>query len=232
MTKSALTISLIINLIFVLAFFYGIRKLGGFNYLRYKMNHRGLAGVYEHRKSQFDLLPLNDSSIVFLGNSITEQGIWSELTGNPNVRNRGIAGDVLEGVEDRLTQVVKYQPAKIFLMIGINDLIANDPAQIMPRYNTLVENIIRQSPNTKLYLQSILPVNNEVRPSGFDNADIIWLNEQIIKTAAQHNLQYIDLHRLLEDESGQLDAKYTRDGIHINGPAYLIWEKAIREWVQ
>ena len=42
--------------------------------------------------------------------------------GIENVRNRGISGDVTDGVLLRLGELIKYKPTSIFIMIGINDL--------------------------------------------------------------------------------------------------------------
>ena len=83
--------SLLINILFVLGFFYIVQALGGFAYLKAKMKTKGLAGVYEHRKNLLKDLPMPDSAIVFLGNSLTAHCEWSDLLQNNKVVNRGIA---------------------------------------------------------------------------------------------------------------------------------------------
>ena len=77
---------------------------------------------YYQRSTLFDVLPVNPSDIIMLGNSLTNGGEWHELLGMPNVKNRGISSDVIDGVKMRLRPLVKGQPAKIFLMIGVNDI--------------------------------------------------------------------------------------------------------------
>lgn len=62
---------------------------------------------------------MTSKDIIFLGNSITNGGEWSELLNNKHVKNRGISGDICMGVYDRLDAVLKGKPAKIFLLIGI-----------------------------------------------------------------------------------------------------------------
>ena len=77
---------------------------------------------YGQRATLFELLPVDSSSIVFLGNSITNGCEWHELLGMPNVLNRGISGDIIPGLIERLDPVIAGKPAKIFIMCGVNDL--------------------------------------------------------------------------------------------------------------
>ena len=77
---------------------------------------------YYQRATLFEKLPIDSDDIVFLGNSITNGCEWHELFNNPNIKNRGISSDVSMGVYDRLDPIIKGKPAKIFLMIGINDI--------------------------------------------------------------------------------------------------------------
>ncbi|WP_317110333.1 hypothetical protein [Chroococcidiopsis sp. SAG 2025] len=58
-----------------------------------------------------------------MGDSLTDECEWSELLENPHIKNRGISGDTTMGVLNRLEDIVSSQPAKIFIMIGINNFI-------------------------------------------------------------------------------------------------------------
>lgn len=77
---------------------------------------------YDTRRAAHDEEGLQQGAIVFLGNSITEQGWWSLLLKHGDVENRGIGGDNTFGMIDRLPDILKSKPRKIFLMAGINDL--------------------------------------------------------------------------------------------------------------
>lgn len=81
--------------------------------------------LYYQRASLFDALGVDSTSIVFLGNSLTHGCEWHELLKMPNVVNRGINGDIVEGIRERAESVVKGHPAKIFLMVGANDVSHN-----------------------------------------------------------------------------------------------------------
>jgi len=195
----------------------------------FKMKNRGATGVYQHRVQLFEQMTLSNSDIVFLGNSITEQGAWSELLDNPSVKNRGIAGDMTDGILRRLKAITQAQPAQIFLMIGVNDLILRSPQQIIENYRKIVQQILTESPNTNLVLQSILPVNNEVKNTGIQNKDIQTINRAIEELAREKQLAYLKINDLLQDANGNLQDQYTADGIHLNAAAYQIWIKALKK---
>ena len=74
---------------------------------------------YDQRATLFEVLPTSKKDIIFLGNSITNGGEWTELLGNPHAKNRGISGDRTDGVLDRLHVITKGKPAKIFLLIAL-----------------------------------------------------------------------------------------------------------------
>ena len=117
--------------------------------------------LYSQRASLFEKLKTTSNDIIFLGNSITNGAEWSELFENKNVKNRGISGDICKGVEDRLDVITKGKPAKIFLLIGINDIgrgAATD--SVVEGINRIIEKIQKQSRTTQIYLQSILPLND------------------------------------------------------------------------
>ena len=232
MPNKLLAFSFLSNLILIGIIGYMIYALGGFSYLRFKMKNKGITGTYQHRVNLFQQLPLQKGDIVFLGNSITEQCEWSELLNNSKIKNRGISGDMTDGVLKRLNEITKATPSKIFLMIGVNDLILRRPEEIIDLYGQIVDRIINESPESELFIQSVLPINNEQRNTGLKNIDILKINSGIQELATKNKLNYIDLHTLLKDEKGQLLAKYTKDGIHINGDAYLIWKTAIQDLVE
>ena len=94
---------------------------------------------YDTRRAAHDEEGLQQGAIVFLGNSITEQGWWSLLLKRGDVENRGIGGDNTFGMIDRLPDILKSKPRKIFLMAGINDLTGGQPV------DTIVMNITRMA---------------------------------------------------------------------------------------
>ncbi len=86
-------------------------------------------------------------------------------------------------------------------------------------------------PDTQIFIQSVLPVNNQVYIFWQDNQNVIKLNLKLKALAQEFGYQYIDIFSHLLNSQGQLDAKYTTDGLHLNGQAYLVWKAAIEEYI-
>lgn len=191
---------------------------------------------WDQKTSLFELLPINDTDIVMLGNSITDGGLFNELFEMPNVKNRGIRSDVITGIEKRLSQVTSGHPAKIFLLIGINDVShGHSVDELARRYARLVKKIREQSPSTELYLQSVMPINNSFgRYKGLTGKEstVKKFNERIRTIAAENGATYVDLWPYLADSNGRLRSDYTNDGLHLNGRGYRAWTNGIAPLVK
>ncbi len=229
--KKLLIFSLAANLLLAGALLFLIQRLGGIKFMIHKIHSNGLAGTYENRKHLFEVLPSTKGSIVFLGDSITEQGQWEELMNNPKVKNRGIAGDTTWGLLNRLKNITDQKPIIIFLMIGVNDFLFIDRLEIFQNYREIIEKIKKQTPDTQLFIQSILPVNPQVKNTVFSNREIRLLNKDLKDFAKKSQIFYLDIHNELTDKNGNLDAKFTADGIHLNGAAYVIWKKKVEKYI-
>lgn len=191
---------------------------------------------WDQRTSLFELLPIYGHDIVFLGNSITDGGEFGELFKMNNIKNRGIRSDIITGVEKRLGQVTSGAPMKIFLLIGINDISHGlSTGELSRRYDRLVKKIKDESPKTRLYLQSVMPINNSFKRYkalvGKEKA-IIALNDSIRKIAARHGATYVDLWQILANKEGSLDPEFTNDGLHLNGRGYRAWTRGIENFVK
>jgi len=193
----------------------------------HRINNSGLEGIDENRNKLFDNIKLARGSIVFLGDSITEYGQWEELINDPKVKNRGIAGDTTWGLLRRLDKITSAKPSMIFLMIGVNDFLFTDESEIMQNYEKIVQRIQRETPESQLIIQSVLPVNNQVKKIAFSNIAIRSLNEKLKNLAQQYDLPYLDIHDKLLDADGHLAVNFTADGVHINGAAYQIWKDIV-----
>ena len=93
---------------------------------------------YDQKLTLFRLLPDTKGEIVFLGNSITDIGEWSEIWQNPTVKNRGISGDITFGVLARLDEVLSSKPKKLF---GAWPQWAVTQIEISPTHSTLRINV-------------------------------------------------------------------------------------------
>jgi lysophospholipase L1-like esterase len=182
--------------------------------------------AHERWVSQFEELPIAPEDTVFLGDSITEGGSWHELFPDSQVRNRGIGGDVTAGVLERIEQVRQGQPGQVFLLIGTNDLAFGvTEAEIVANIRTIIDEIHAVSPQTEIYVQSVLPRAIEFREQ------VESLN-QAIQPAIEGAATWIDLYPIFLDTDGSIKNAYSNDELHLHGAGYLAWRDAIKKFVQ
>lgn len=191
---------------------------------------------YYQRASLFDSLPVNPGDIIMLGNSLTNGCEWHELLENPNVKNRGITSDVIQGVYDRLGPIVEGRPAKIFLMIGVNDISHDLGADsVATAYINLIHHIRGSLPDTELYVQSCLPINISFNKflGMADKEDVIRdVNRQVSAASDSEGFTWIDLYSHFVDSDGHMKKEYTNDGLHLLGDGYLQWRDCILPYIK
>ena len=191
---------------------------------------------YYKRFLQFMNEPaITSKDIVMLGNSLTEGGgDWSKRLSMENVVNRGIAGDEVMGVYDRLHQILPGKPKKLFLLIGTND-VSHDLStdSIVYLIDKIITRIQRESPETKLYLQSLLPINESFgRYKRMTNKtyQIPEINARLEVLAKEKIIEFINLFPLFTEKgTNVLRKELTPDGLHLKEEGYKIWVDAIKK---
>lgn len=185
---------------------------------------------YIKRIAEFKDNPLQIGDIVLIGDSITELGGNLGLRfNNSKVKNRGIAGDVTDGIVNRLAEIYYYKPKKVFLKIGINDLFRAEltPEYVAKNIQRIVDKIHLESPATKIYVQTILPTSNTTSLKSK-----IAATNAIIKNSIQTNyFKVIDLHLLFADADDLMIASYSIDGVHLSEAGYVVWQNYITGFV-
>ena len=193
---------------------------------------------YSKRVALFNsLTDLDSTKIVMLGNSLTENaGDWNLLLGTTNVVNRGISGDDAKGIIHRLVQILPQKPKAIFLMCGTNDLSHNlTPQQVFVNCKAVIDSIIVGSPDTRLFVQSLLPINESFkrwkRLVGKTN-DIPVINEMLKEYCEERNITFVPLfHHFTRGDSNVLLRSLSVDGLHLSKPGYSIWASELREYI-
>lgn len=191
---------------------------------------------YYKRFLQFmDAPAITPKDLVMLGNSLTEGGgDWGKLLGKKRVVNRGIVGDEVMGVYDRLHQILPGKPRQICLMIGVNDVSHNLTADSIAAMIRLVaERIRRESPDTRLVLQSLLPINESFRRYRLleGKTEVIPQINALLKAfAAQQRITYVDLFpHFCQEGTHILRPELTTDGLHLNSEGYRLWAKLLKK---
>jgi lysophospholipase L1-like esterase len=181
--------------------------------------------TYDQQVEQFRSYHNSENDIIFLGNSITARNHWEELLQIPTARNRGISGDTTFGILERLDEITEGNPKKIFILIGINDISRDFPDEIIiENYKKILQRIKKESPSTRIYVQTILPVNANfgVYKNHYGKDDhILRINNFLKEMKKEKGLTIIDLH-------DHLDAKYTEEGLHLNAEGYKLWAALLK----
>lgn len=227
--KTSFKVSIAFNLLILVVIIY--LSIFGKDHVRDIIFKYVLEIRYQQRTSMFEACPVSKGAIIFLGNSITEGGNWDELFPDKVILNRGIGGDRTAGVYSRLDEVIRHQPSKLFICIGTNDIASGISQEfIMKNYSDILTTIRKKSPDTKIYVQSLLPVGKEVMTT-HDNSKIPPLNAAIEQLCQQMNITFINVHDLFISTEGYLDPQYSNDELHLMGKAYLIWREKISGYI-
>jgi len=168
--------------------------------------------------------------VIFFGDSITAGGLWEEYYPYLTPVNLGVVGDVIEGLMTRLPQIEMLMCDKCFVMIGVNDLNFGSTVEAtLQNYQTMLDSFaeMRDELGTQFYLQSVLPVREDVTIYDIKNEDICALNEGIAALADEYDMTYIDVHTLMADDTGALNEAYSFDGLHLTEAGYQMWQELL-----
>lgn len=189
--------------------------------------------IFHPRVEMFNSFHQSEDDIVFIGNSITFWADWQEALRNEKIKNRGIPGDTSFGVLERLNDITKGRPSKVFLMIGINDLARNVPDDILlQNISKIVKRIQVESPRTQIFVQSILPTNNafnKLKNHSSQQQLVLKVNQEIKGICIKEKVTFIDLNPYFSDNAGKLKKEYTWDGVHLTLAGNQAWIRVLME---
>lgn len=170
-----------------------------------------------------------NDNFLFLGDSITDYYPLGEYYDNLPVVNSGIAGNKTTDIlSDMQTRVYQYNPTKVFLLIGTNDLDSNAEDIVDTTFNNIkeiVREIKEKRSDATIYVESVYPVNSTIEnnvANNRTNKKIKSLNKRLFDYCDGKNCDYINLYDDLVDEDGNLKEEYTEDGLHLNTLGYVV----------
>ena len=131
-------------------------------------------------------------------------------------------------VEEALSEM---QFAKIYLMIGINEMGTGTVESFMKAYGEAVQHLQELQPDAVIYLQAIMKVTTERSEQGdyITNEGIEARNAEIAKLADDRKIFFLDVNPLICDETGGMVASYTYDGVHLKAQYIPIWLDFLKE---
>ena len=164
------------------------------------------------------------SEVVMIGDSLTADGPWNEIFPQVRIANRGIGGDRTIDILQRMDPIFAVHPQKAFLMVGLNDLAFGVGVdQVFANYVQIVQQL--QKKGITVYIESTIECS---RATCGAQVDLVRrLNSKLKQYAQEQHIAYIDINQSLSSKEAGLLPKYTYDGSHLLGRAYVIWAKAI-----
>ena len=170
-------------------------------------------------------------SIVFIGDSLTHIGWWASYFPKIKTANQGIGGNTTFDVLNRIQPIIDIKPKKIFLLIGANDYNFGVHQYIIAtNIEKIVKKIIDGSPETELYLQTIMPFGEGVRdffpqiPKTFkEDINNINIFIRLIGNRYETNITILDTYNVMVNDNGYLKDGFSIDRIHLEEPGYRAW---------
>lgn len=172
---------------------------------------------------------------VFFGDSITQycpvEEIYASYTAKcgQRVYNRGIASETTEDALRRLeSNVLCLKPGTLVILYGCNDIGKKIPAaRTVQNIEKIIVRTREVNPEVRILLQAVYPVREtgnklaaKLLIGGRTCEKVRLLNRALEEMADRLEVPFADLTDVLADESGQLKAEYTADGLHVNEKAY------------
>ena len=171
---------------------------------------------------------------LFLGDSITDFYDLDKYYPDMPTVNSGVSGNTTEDIlKDMKKRAYQYNPSKVFLLIGTNDLdTKHSKEDIVNNVEKIISELKENRPKAELYIESIYPVNPDVRRSksgNRNNDDIKQINKELKKYCKENKINYINLYDLLKDENDNLKEEYTKDGLHLSDEGYKVVTEEIKK---
>lgn len=180
-----------------------------------------------HRYDSFRATPVTEQSIVFVGNSITNMQPWAELFTAPNVVNRGNSGGFSWEVLENIQSFIAKRPAKLFLMIGTNDMNVTGyaPENVVANVRQTVKHIQKESPKTQIFIESVMASNNGSRTVD----KVRTLNAQLKAMTEEVGVTYVDYFDATLNIANGGGMSY--DNLHPHVLGTYAWTNAVASYV-
>lgn len=163
------------------------------------------------------------ASAVVMGDSITEGFAEYDILNASSVVAK--IGVKLRDMEDQTEKLKEINPQVVFLSYGANDIVdtGGDSEVFIEEYKAVIKQIQSDLPNTKIFVNSIFPVQSQEveKEPAYENLDAY--NEALRELCDKQKIAYVDNTELIADKY------YEQDGIHLKPDFYPIWAEHMAE---
>lgn len=159
---------------------------------------------------------------LILGDSITqglyEYGVLDEANVQAD-RGTEVSEVSSKKIEEHIKKAKEMKPEVLFLAYGMNDIEAQNgnASGFVKAYKNVIEDLKESLPDTKIYVNCILPAAQsaiETRPLF---ANVPKFNQKLKKLCKKEKVTFIDNTDLVKQEY------YADDGIHMSPSYYTKW---------
>ena len=183
------------------------------------------------------------NNLVYIGDSLTyglefykvlpEENVWVPSNGTmtlSDVANKKIYFTEAKKEIPIKEALERTKPQVLVIALGVNGISWLKEESFKNEFRNLVSAVRKITPETKIILQSILPVTpNYKYQESINNFKISRANLWMLEVAYELGLYYMDVAECLVDETGYLPDSYdSGDGLHLNASTYKIVENYIR----
>lgn len=160
---------------------------------------------------------------IFIGDSIIDGIAYYNYIDSAQIYADG--NNTTDKTEKYLDDIIKLTPARVFIMVGLNDAnYGTRSAQtIAENIMAIASQIKTASPNTNVCVLSLLPITQEFEAKANVNAKQSVLDEinNIVMAACPSNsVTYVDVATAFKDASGYMNPQYTGNGSNIYNEYY------------
>lgn len=182
-----------------------------------------------------------DIDLLLLGNSITDywnkraKDVYQDTFGDYKTANFGISADRTQHLLWRLQNGIGegFQPEVTVLLIGTNNTgweknkePRNQPDEVITGIKTVVNEVTKRFPESKLLLFALFPRGDADNPQR-DQIDTI--NKAIASLHDGDQIFFYDIGHKFLDENGEIPESLMPDKLHPSAEGYKIWSQALQK---
>jgi lysophospholipase L1-like esterase len=243
--KTLFTLSIALNLLVLAGLSFVFVKKGGVGFVRAKYVEMFVDSPYAepgspyHEStyyraflSQFDEFPATPESVIFLGDSHVERGMWAEFLNMP-ILNRGISGEEATSLAWRMERALTGNPAQAVILTGANDArLGTSSDTILSAFVSMLDTAAKVSPNTEIILCTIPPFGKGLPESIRINRTVREVNEQLVALTDQRGVTLVDLAAAVSHPDGDLNLNNTFDHLHFNSTGFAVAARTLAPFLK
>ena len=172
------------------------------------------------RNNTFNNELINPESIVFVGDSHIQLFETESYFPNSKTINRGILGDDIQGLSNRIESILKKNPKLLVLEIGTNDLNKHSSSEILHNYKKLLLTI--QLTKISVIVTALFPLSEnkfltlreqQLQKCEELNIRIEKINKSLLNFCSKNNIKFVNINSLFLNSKIGLENFLNNDGL-------------------